>query len=171
MWALLCRRHVIINYLLQRLHRWSLRMDKWFHPTLYTGCDYISMQGLKLIHVSKRGHWRRHIPSWIVATNGYYERLLLIRRRQLERLGKKTLQLELNFHQENKFNLFFENGFAKCGPFCPGGLGVLFFCFEFCTVKMINYLLFTLIGDTISIIGCIWGLFCTSRWNRLKTLA
>ena len=25
------------------------------HPTLYNGCDYLSMLGLKLIHVSKRG--------------------------------------------------------------------------------------------------------------------
>ena len=25
---------------LQRLHRWSLGMDKWFHPILYKGCDY-----------------------------------------------------------------------------------------------------------------------------------
>ena len=49
------------NYLsihkLQRLHRWSLRMDKQFHPTFYNGCNYLSMLGLKLNHVSKRGHW------------------------------------------------------------------------------------------------------------------
>ena len=31
-------------------------MDKQFHPILYNGCDYISMLGLKLIHVSKMGH-------------------------------------------------------------------------------------------------------------------
>ena len=35
------------NYLsipkLQRLHRWSLWMDKLFHPTLYNGCNYLSM--------------------------------------------------------------------------------------------------------------------------------
>ena len=51
------------NYLsipkLQRLHRWSLGMDKLFHPILYNGCDYISMLGLKLNHVSKRGHRNR----------------------------------------------------------------------------------------------------------------
>ena len=50
------------NYLsipkLQRLFRWSLGMDKWFHPTLYLVCDYLSMLGLKLIHVSKSG------PRW-----------------------------------------------------------------------------------------------------------
>ena len=31
-------------------------MDKWFHPTLYWGCNYLSILGFKLIHVSKRGH-------------------------------------------------------------------------------------------------------------------
>ena len=40
---------------LQQCNRWSLRMDKWLHPELYTGCNYLSMQGLKLNHVSKRG--------------------------------------------------------------------------------------------------------------------
>ena len=49
------------NYLsipkLQRLHRWSLGMDKKFHPMHYNGCDYLSMLGLKLNHVIKRGHW------------------------------------------------------------------------------------------------------------------
>ena len=35
--------------------RWSLGMDKLFHRTLYNGCDYISMLGLKLIHFCKRG--------------------------------------------------------------------------------------------------------------------
>ena len=49
------------NYLsipkLQRLHRWSLGMDKKFRPILYWVCNYISMLGLKLNHVSKRGHW------------------------------------------------------------------------------------------------------------------
>ena len=47
------------NYLsipkLQRCNRWSLGMDKWFHTTLYNGCNYLSMLGLKLNHVSKRG--------------------------------------------------------------------------------------------------------------------
>ena len=47
------------NYLsipkLQRLHRWSLGMDKLFHPTLYNECNYLSMLGLKLNQVSKTG--------------------------------------------------------------------------------------------------------------------
>ena len=43
------------NYLsipkLQRLHRWSLGMDKLFHPALYWACNYLSVIGLKLIHI------------------------------------------------------------------------------------------------------------------------
>ena len=49
------------NYLsipkLQHCNRWGLGMDKLFHRTLYDGCNYLSMLGLKLIHVSKRGPW------------------------------------------------------------------------------------------------------------------
>ena len=30
---------------------------RYFHITLYNVCNYFSMLGLKLIHVSKRGHW------------------------------------------------------------------------------------------------------------------
>ena len=48
------------NYLyipkLQRCNRWSLGMDKLFHPIFYNGCNCLSMLGLKLNHVSKRGH-------------------------------------------------------------------------------------------------------------------
>ena len=32
-------------------------MDKRFLPSHYNGCNYLSMMGLKLIHVSKRGPW------------------------------------------------------------------------------------------------------------------
>ena len=49
------------NYLsipkLQQGTRWSLVMDKWFHHTLYKGCNYLSMPGLDFIYVSKRGLW------------------------------------------------------------------------------------------------------------------
>ena len=48
------------NYLssakLQRCNRWSLGIDKYFHPTHYNGCNYLSMLVLKLIHVSIRGY-------------------------------------------------------------------------------------------------------------------
>ena len=50
-----------LNYLsipkLQRCNRWSLGMDKKFHPIVYNECDYLSMLGLKLNPVSKRGPW------------------------------------------------------------------------------------------------------------------
>ena len=36
---------------LQRCNRWSLGMDKHFHATHYTVCNYLSMLGLKLNHV------------------------------------------------------------------------------------------------------------------------
>ena len=56
------------NYLsvpkLQRLHRWSLVIDKWFHPTYDNGFDYLSMLWLKLIHVSKRGQVSAKMVRW-----------------------------------------------------------------------------------------------------------
>ena len=54
------------NYLsipkLQRCNRWSLGMDKCFHHTLNWACDYLSMLGLKLNRVRKRG--RRREPCF-----------------------------------------------------------------------------------------------------------
>ena len=49
------------NYLsipkLQQCNLWSLGMDYQFHPTLHWACDYLSMLGLKLNHVSQRDPW------------------------------------------------------------------------------------------------------------------
>ena len=45
---------------LQRLRSWSLGIDKSFQHTLYNGCDYVSMLGSKLNHVSKKGYWCNH---------------------------------------------------------------------------------------------------------------
>ena len=46
------------NYLsipkLRRLHHWINWMDKLFRLTLYIGCDYLSILGFNLNHVSKR---------------------------------------------------------------------------------------------------------------------
>ena len=36
---------------------WSLGMDKLFNLTHYNGCNYLSMLGLNIIHVSNRGLW------------------------------------------------------------------------------------------------------------------
>ena len=44
-----------IHSQIQRLHLWSLGMDKWFHLTIYNGCNYLSILGLKLNHVSEKG--------------------------------------------------------------------------------------------------------------------
>ena len=44
-------------------------MVKEFHPTLYKGCDYFSILGLKSIHVSKRDlceqQYHRQIQRWM----------------------------------------------------------------------------------------------------------
>ena len=57
---------------LQRLHRWSLGTDNQFNPPLYNGRDYLSMLGLKLNHVSKRGPGRlRHISEAIKYLRAY----------------------------------------------------------------------------------------------------
>ena len=61
----------------QRCNRWRLGINKLFHPILYWVYDYLSMQGLKFIHVSKRGHgdspvlvksrrliWKSDTRSW-----------------------------------------------------------------------------------------------------------
>ena len=48
----------------QRCKRWSLGVDKYFHPTLYWVYDYLYMLGLKLNHVNKRCHWYEVIFTW-----------------------------------------------------------------------------------------------------------
>ena len=51
-----------MNYLfipyIQRLHRLSFVMDEQFHPSLYNGCNYLSMLGLKSTDIAKIG------PLW-----------------------------------------------------------------------------------------------------------
>ena len=48
----------------QRCNCCSLEMNKLFHPTLYQAWTYLSMLGLKLKHVSKRGHWSSRF-QWV----------------------------------------------------------------------------------------------------------
>ena len=43
---------------------WYLVIGKWFHPTLYDGCNYLCMLGLKFIHVSKGGPSINHPSDW-----------------------------------------------------------------------------------------------------------
>ena len=53
-------------------------MDKWFHPIHYNGCDYLSMLGLKLNHVSKRGHRSQCVNSATdAATAGDKQRVFM----------------------------------------------------------------------------------------------
>ena len=63
-----CQLSVGLNYLsipkFQRCSRWSLRMDNYFNPTLYNGCHYLSMRGLQLNHVSKRGPRCSPVKVW-----------------------------------------------------------------------------------------------------------
>ena len=58
----------------QRRNRWSLGMDKWFHPTLYRTCDNLSMLIFKLIHVSKSGPRCQNKTS-TVAKGEYFVKL------------------------------------------------------------------------------------------------
>ena len=43
------------TYAFQNFNRWSLEMDKWFHPKVDWACDYLSMVILKLNLVDNRG--------------------------------------------------------------------------------------------------------------------
>ena len=44
---------LLIHLQTSTCNRWILGMDKWIRPTLYRACDYWSMLGLKLVHVSE----------------------------------------------------------------------------------------------------------------------
>ena len=74
-----------------RLHHWSLGMDKYFHPTHYNRSNYLSMLGLKLIYVSKKTpggclnmkmlsyqFWDPHVKDTTVSQLSYlYTRILI----------------------------------------------------------------------------------------------
>ena len=47
------------NYLSIPKHCWSLGMDKWFHPTLYNGCNFLKMGHVFRV---KLLHSRIHLP-------------------------------------------------------------------------------------------------------------
>ena len=46
--------HIILEGRVFLLHWTGIGMDKSFHHTFYWVCDYVSMPGLKLIHIRKR---------------------------------------------------------------------------------------------------------------------
>ena len=83
------------NYLsipkLQRCNRWSLEMD-----TLYNGCNYLSMLGLKLIHVSKRGHKRDiEITNEVEYGQLKFQNTFVARAPRHTPLGISSLKLEI----------------------------------------------------------------------------
>ena len=93
------------NYLsipkLQRLHRWSLGMDKVISThTLYWACNYLSMLGLKLIHVSKRVHWSI-LPS---ATRGLWHLTCVIQNIYLICWTEKYFGAVLYMRKTNRLN-------------------------------------------------------------------
>ena len=47
-----CRMKLLIHF---QSNGWSLGMDKNFHPTLHNVCNYLSVVGLKLNHIRRRG--------------------------------------------------------------------------------------------------------------------
>ena len=49
-----CGMKLLIHFQTSTVQLLMFGMDKWFHTTLYWAPDYLSMLGLKLIHVSKR---------------------------------------------------------------------------------------------------------------------
>ena len=71
---------------LQRYSRWSLGMHTSFHPTLYWPYDYLSMLGIKLIHVNKRGH--RSVSSpWLGLTSKSNTNISIYFEFQVHRIG------------------------------------------------------------------------------------
>ena len=70
-----------------------LGKDKQSHPTLDWACDYLSMLGIKLNHVSKRGHWSSRGQSVLEIPTG-----LSVRGRQLWRGTWDFLLIFLQFY-------------------------------------------------------------------------
>ena len=79
---------------------WSLGMDKKFHPTLDCAWDYLSMLGLKLNHVSKRGPWvSRYKRQW-----------------KINQEAKKCIQIFSKFHCKLLAILFRPRGVDSLEP-------------------------------------------------------
>ena len=87
----------------QRLHRWCLVVDKWFHHTLYDGCSYQSMLGLKLNHISKRGPWRTVLMSHRADNQQSWVRLgsILLFRASTYGTGFRNIFQEVRVHNSS----------------------------------------------------------------------
>ena len=76
-----CRMTFLIHF--QRLLLWSLEKIKWFHPALYSWCNYLSVMGLRFLNIWKetpRVEWfnnfyttlRSHSSKHTISTNSAY---------------------------------------------------------------------------------------------------
>ena len=74
-------------------------MNKLFHSPHYKACDYLSMQGVKLIHVSKKG-LRRRRSKWLKKYCGSFA--LNMKREGLRNSGPKC-RLTLTDWELNKW--------------------------------------------------------------------
>ena len=108
------------NYLvipkLQRFHRWGLGMDKQFHSTPYNSFDYLSLLGLKFIHVSKRGPWYLW-PLWVRWG----------RCRKVPIYNVSWVTIYMNSIEKNGACFQFPVGYPECGwegQFCQSDAGL-----------------------------------------------
>ena len=98
---------------LQWFHHWTLGMDKYFHPIHYNGCNNLSMLGLKLIHVSKKG------PMWVA-----YDAVIHCD-------SKMFLSLNLIFLQDNSVHKDLYSALGSVSmPFGYSKLSVIRLCLD-----------------------------------------
>ena len=64
-------------------------MDRWFHPTLYDGCNHVCMIGLKFNHFCKRGPW--YIQMFLYQRIPAYCLLVWLPRRSLQLICLNTV--------------------------------------------------------------------------------
>ena len=96
----------------QRLHPWSLRMDKQFHPILYYGSKYFSMMELTLNHVTKGGHRYHGDEIYILINIEKWYRLCLLILHVLHDTSSYSMckiftfdtRIDLIFVQQNKLS-------------------------------------------------------------------
>ena len=84
-------------------------MDKWFHPAHYNGCNYFSMLGLKLIHVSKSGSW-----SWfhcITVTVGCWYPAYATSARLLSTSCEHVYLIWVKIHGKSGFHILFSSDY------------------------------------------------------------
>ena len=147
-------------------NHWSLGMDKLFHRTIYNGCIFLSMLGLKLTHVSERGPWAsfkyndhlsnfpgigiliidvRHLCNCLIFLIGIS---ILVRRHVYVRSPLATVPLTM-FQSNLKLDQNFQCSGLKC---------TLPITTQFCTRD-----------DRYTVVTC--AKFCCDRLSKFKTRA